>query len=399
MATQTETFELVIAGGGLTAARAVKAYRAAGGEGRVALIAREDTLPYHRPPLSKRFLRGETDETPHVEDEAFYREHDVDVRLSTSVDGVDTSERTVTAGEASLGYAKLLLATGSTPRRLSVPGAELPGVHTLRTIHDSAAIRADARDARRAVVVGAGFIGMEVAASLRQLGVGVTLIHLGSGLFDQFGSERLSADLVALYRERGIELLLEEEVASFAGDGRLATVETKGGRRVDADLAVVGIGVVPNVAFLEHSGLELENGVVVDERLATSAEGVWAAGDIANFHDPLFDRRRRIEHWSNANYQGELVGRILAGEDARYDTVSSFFSEIFGTTLKVFGDLARADETRAEGSLADGLVVGYGEGGRLVGALAVGQSEEAEARLKEQIAARGRLADLVFQEH
>jgi NADPH-dependent 2,4-dienoyl-CoA reductase/sulfur reductase-like enzyme len=399
MATPTETFELVIAGGGLTAARAVKAYRAAGGEGRVALIAREDTLPYHRPPLSKRFLRGETDETPHVEDEAFYREHDVDVRLSTSVDGVDASARIVTAGGASIGYAKLLLATGSTPRRLSAPGAELPGVHTLRTIHDSAAIRAAARDARRAVVVGAGFIGMEVAASLRQLGVEVTLIHVGSGLFDQFGSERLSADLVALYRERGIELLLEEEVASFAGDGRLAAVETKGGRRVDADLAVVGIGVVPNVAFLEHSGLELENGVVVDERLAASAEGVWAAGDIANFHDPLFDRRRRIEHWSNANYQGELVGRILAGEDARYDTVSSFFSEIFGTTLKVFGDLTRADETRAEGSLAGGLVVGYGEGGRLVGALAVGQSEEAEARLKEQIAARGRLADLVFQEH
>ena len=399
MATQTETFELVIAGGGLTAARAVKAYRAANGEGRVALIAREDTLPYHRPPLSKRFLRGETDETPHVEDEAFYREHDVDVRLSTSVDGVDTSARTVTAGEASIGYAKLLLATGSTPRRLSVPGAELPGVHTLRTIHDSAAIRAAARDARRAVVVGAGFIGMEVAASLRQLEVGVTLIHLGSGLFDQFGSERLSADLVALYGERGIELLLEEEVASFAGDGTLAAVETKGGRRVDADLAVVGIGVVPNVAFLEHSGLELENGVVVDERLATSAEGVWAAGDIANFHDPLFDRRRRIEHWSNANSQGELVGRILANQNARYDTVSSFFSEIFGTTLKVFGDLAQADETRADGSLADGLVVGYGEGGRLVGALAVGQSEEAEARLKEQIAERGRLADLVFQEH
>jgi NADPH-dependent 2,4-dienoyl-CoA reductase/sulfur reductase-like enzyme len=399
VATQTETFELVIAGGGLTAARAVKAYRAAGGGGRVTLLAREDTLPYHRPPLSKRFLRGETDETPHVEDEAFYREHDVDVRLSTSVDGVDASARTVTAGAASIGYRKLLLATGSTPRRLGVPGAELAGVHTLRTIHDSAAIRAAAGAARRAVVVGAGFIGMEVAASLRQLELEVTLIHQGSGLFDQFGSERLSADLVALYRERGIELLLEEEVASFAGDGTLTAVETKSGRRVDADLAVVGIGVVPNVAVLANSGLELENGVVVDERLATSAEGVWAAGDIANFHDPLFDRRRRIEHWSNANYQGELAGRILAGADARYDTVSSFFSEIFGTTLKVFGDLAQADETRAEGSLADGLVVGYGEGGRLVGALAVGQSEEAEARLKEQIAARARLADFVFQEH
>jgi NADPH-dependent 2,4-dienoyl-CoA reductase/sulfur reductase-like enzyme len=239
---------------------------------------------------------------------------------------------------------------------------------------------------------------MEVAASLRQLDVDVTLVHQGSGLFEQLGSERLSADLVELYRARGVELLLEEQVASFAGEGALAAVETRSGRRVDADLAVVGIGVVPNVSFLDGSGLELENGVVVGERLETSAAGVWAAGDIANFFDPLFDRRRRIEHWSHANHTGELAGRILAGDDARYEIVSSFFSEVFGTTLRVFGDVTRFDEAREEGSLADGLVVGYGEGGRLVGALAVGQSEETEARLKELIGARAAPADSVFRD-
>jgi NADPH-dependent 2,4-dienoyl-CoA reductase/sulfur reductase-like enzyme len=393
-----ETFEVVVAGGGLAAARAVKAYREAGGEGRVALLAGEDTLPYHRPPLSKRFLRGETDDTPHVENEAFYREHEVEVRLGTRVERVDPATRTISAGGTELGYRKLLLATGSTPRRLDVPGAELEGVHTLRTIHDSAAIREAAGRARRAVVVGAGFIGMEVAASLRQLDVDVTLVHQGSGLFEQLGSERLSADLVELYRARGVELLLEEQVASFAGAGALAAVETRSGRRVDADLAVVGIGVVPNVSFLDGSGLELENGVVVGERLETSAAGVWAAGDIANFFDPLFDRRRRIEHWSHANHTGELAGRILAGDDARYEIVSSFFSEVFGTTLRVFGDVTRFDEAREEGSLADGLVVGYGEGGRLVGALAVGQSEETEARLKELIGARAAPADSVFRD-
>jgi NADPH-dependent 2,4-dienoyl-CoA reductase/sulfur reductase-like enzyme len=393
-----ETFEVVVAGGGLAAARAVKAYREAGGEGRVALLAGEDTLPYHRPPLSKRFLRGETDDTPHVENEAFYREHEVEVRLGTRVERVDPATRTISAGGAELGYRKLLLATGSTPRRLDVPGAELEGVHTLRTIHDSAAIREAAGRARRAVVVGAGFIGMEVAASLRQLDVDVTLVHQGSGLFEQLGSERLSADLVELYRARGVELLLEEQVASFVGEGALAAVETRSGRRVDADLAVVGIGVVPNVSFLDGSGLELENGVVVGERLETSAAGVWAAGDIANFFDPLFDRRRRIEHWSHANHTGELAGRILAGDDARYEIVSSFFSEVFGTTLRVFGDVTRFDEAREEGSLADGLVVGYGEGGRLVGALAVGQSEETEARLKELIGARAAPADSVFRD-
>jgi NADPH-dependent 2,4-dienoyl-CoA reductase/sulfur reductase-like enzyme len=393
-----ETFEVVVAGGGLAAARAVKAYREAGGEGRVALLAGEDTLPYHRPPLSKRFLRGETDDTPHVENEAFYREHEVEVRLGTRVERVDPATRTISAGGTELGYRKLLLATGSTPRRLDVPGAELEGVHTLRTIHDSAAIREAAGRARRAVVVGAGFIGMEVAASLRQLDVDVTLVHQGSGLFEQLGSERLSADLVELYRARGVELLLEEQVASFVGEGALAAVETRSGRRVDADLAVVGIGVVPNVSFLDGSGLELENGVVVGERLETSAAGVWAAGDIANFFDPLFDRRRRIEHWSHANHTGELAGRILAGDDARYEIVSSFFSEVFGTTLRVFGDVTRFDEAREEGSLADGLVVGYGEGGRLVGALAVGQSEETEARLKELIGARAAPADSVFRD-
>lgn len=393
------SYELIVAGGGLTAARAVKAYREAGGEGSVLLASAEDVLPYHRPALSKRFLRGETDETPFVGGEDFYREHDVEVRLSTRVERIDTAARTLVAGGDELGYAKLLLATGSTPRRLDVPGADLPGVHVLRTVHDSAAIRAAAGEARHAVVVGGGFIGMEVAASLRFLGVDVTLVHLGNGLFDQLGSERLSAGLADLYREHDVELLLGEEVAAFTGDGAVTGAETRSGRRIEADLAVVGIGVVPNIGFLETSGLELGNGVLVDERLATSAEGVWAAGDIARFRDPLFDRHRRIEHWSHANYTGDLAGRVIAGEDVRYDVVSSFFSEVFGTTLKVFGDTLQADETTTEGSVAEGLLVGYGEQGRLAGALVVGQSEETEARLKEQIAAGAQLGDLVFQEH
>ena len=381
--------ELVIAGGGLTAARAIKSYREAGGEGRITLLSKESVLPYHRPPLSKRYLRGETTDAPFAEDEAFYRDHDVEVLLETPVTAVDTVARKVAIADGIRGYDRLLIATGATPRRLHVPGAELGGVLGLRTLSDSDTIRAAAGAAERAVVVGGGFIGMEVAASLRQLGLGVTLIHIGSGLFDQLRSSELSEQLTALYREHGVEVLLGQEVAGFAGSGVLEHVETRSGLRVQADVAVVGVGVVPNVDFLVDSGIEFDDGVVVSERFETNVRDVYAAGDVANFFDPLYLRRRRIEHWSNANYQGTEVGKVLAGRGDGYGTVSSFFTEVFGLTVKVFGDVSRFDELTTEGSLASGaFLVEYGDEGRLVAALAVGQGAEVESRLKERIAAR-----------
>jgi 3-phenylpropionate/trans-cinnamate dioxygenase ferredoxin reductase component len=381
-------FELVIAGGGLAAARAIKSYREAGGMGRIALLSEEQTLPYHRPALSKKYLRGESTETPHVEEEGFYRDHDVDVLLDAPATDLDLRACVLTAGARRFGFEKLLIATGATPRRLNVPGAELDGVFPLRTVGDSAAIREAAASARRAVVVGGGFIGMEAAASLRELGLDVTLIHLGSGLFDQLRSQQLSHGLLELYRDRGTNVLLEEEVSAFRGVGQLTAVETAGGRRVEADIAVFGVGVLPNVDFLAGSGLALENGVVVNARFETDTLGVYAVGDVANFFDPLYGRQRRIEHWSNANYQGSEVGKLLAGAGGGYDTVSSFFSEVFGVTIKVFGDVTRFDALTTEGSLADGFLASYGDGGRLVGALTVGQSEELETLVKELLAER-----------
>lgn len=380
-------FELAIAGGGLAAARAIRSYREAGGGGTIALLSAESVLPYHRPALSKRYLRGEAG-PPFAEDESFYREHDVEVLLDTPVTAVDPGARLVGTASGDFSYRQLLIVTGATPRRLPLPGADLDGVHMLRTLHDSDRIREAASTAARAVVVGGGFIGMEVAASLRRLGVDVTLIHMGEGLFDQLRSPRLSKELLALYRERGVEVLLQEVVAGFGGDERVEWVETTSGRRVAADLAVIGVGVVPNVDFLEGSGLELDNGVVVDARFRTAAPGVHAAGDVANFFDPLYDRRRRIEHWSNADYQGRAAGMVLAGALEGYDTVSSFFSEVFDTTIRVFGDTAHFDELREEGTLAGGFHATYGDRGRLVGAITVGQSEELETLAKGLIAAR-----------
>ena len=378
-------FELVIVGGGLAAARAIKGYRTAGGGGRIAVLSKERSLPYHRPPLSKRFLRGEAE--PHdtlVEHEAFYTENDVELLLGTEAGRVDTRERgVVTSRGTRYRYGKLLLATGAVPRRLPIEGADLPGVFTLRSLDDAAAIRAAAGEVRDAVVVGSGFIGMEAAASLTELGLDVTLVSRDVDLFVQLGSPEISEHLVTLYRERGVDVIRAEDVRAFRGRSRVDSVELRSRRAVGAGLAVVGVGVQPEVSFLGGSGIVVDDGVVVDERFHTVAPDVYAVGDVARFFDPVFGRRRRLEHWSNANYQGNLVGQILAGAEGAYDSVSTFFTESFGLTLKVFGDVSRHDDRVARGSFADGnAIVFYLESGRLVGTLHTGQDAATEDALK-----------------
>lgn len=383
-------FDVIVVGGGLTSARALRAYREAGGRGSVALFTRDTEVPYHRPPLSKRYLRGEAERTDTlVEPPAFYDESGVALHLQAPIAGVrpDRHEVELATGERR-SYGKLLLATGAWPRRLEVPGADLDGVTTFRTLDDSSGVKAAAEGSRRVLVVGGSFIGSEVAASLRLLRLDVTLLHRGTGIFDSLGSEELSEHLTRLYRNEGVEVIYGDEVASFQGDGRLSGALTKGGRRIEADLAVVGIGVTPVLDLLDGSDIAIDDGVLVDERYETSVPDVYAAGDVANFSDPLFGRRRRIEHWSNANYQGAEAGKILAGAEGGYDVVSSFFSEVFGYTFKVFGDTTEHDDFQLHGSLGDGRAVGhYLAEGRLVAALSVGQDEESEQTLKEAIAA------------
>ena len=393
---------LAIVGGGLSTARAVKAYREAGGDASITLFSRDTSIPYHRPPLSKRYLRGEVEaKDTLVEPESFYEENDVDVRLETGVASLDLAERALVLEDGGRHrFDKLLIASGAWPKRLDVPGADLEGVLSLRTLDNSTRIREAARDARHAVVVGAGFIGMEVAASLVQLGLEVTLVHRGKGLFEILRARQVEQYLVDLYGQRGVELVLGDEVASFGGRSRLDSVETKRGRVAQAELAVVGIGVTPTTAWLENSGLELDDGVVVNERFETGAEGVWAVGDVARFYDPIYERQRRIEHWSHANYTGSEVGRLIAGSDGGFDIVSTFFTEVFGTSFKMFGDVDDIDEVVFRGALEDGAAIGfYLKGERFVAALVVGQDEETENQLKELLRARatvhdaGRLAD------
>jgi NADPH-dependent 2,4-dienoyl-CoA reductase/sulfur reductase-like enzyme len=387
---------LVIVGGGLSTGRAIKSYRVSGGDGPITLFSKDSHVPYHRPPLSKKFLRGEAEvEDTLVEPEQFYRDHDVDLQLETAVAELDLRERRLRLADGGeKAFDKLLIASGATPRKLDVPGADLEGVLALRTLDDSTRIREAAKDARHAVIVGAGFIGMEVAASLSQLGLEVTLVHRGKGLFEVLRARPVTQFLQDLYAQHGVELVLGDEVASFNGFSKLDSVETKRGRVAQAELAVVGVGVAPWVDWLESCGLPLDDGVVVNERFETGPEGVWAVGDVARFYDPVFGKYRRIEHWSHANYSGAKVGELMAGKDGAYDVVSTFFSEVFGFTFRLLGDVDDVEGIVYRGSLEErDATVFYLLEGRLVGALVVGQDEETENRLKELLARQAPIDD------
>ncbi len=353
-----ERYNLVVVGGGLASAKAVEAYREAGGDGSVLLLSADRYPPYHRPPLSKRLMRGEQEvEQAFVQPESWYVDQRIELRLTTRVSALDLGRRVLALDSEEVAFERLLIATGALPRPLD-------GALTLRTIDDSLAIRAQARAAGRATVVGTGFIGLEVAASLRALDVEVTLATAGRPLFGALGSADFSAYLDGLYRERGVQLLEEAPPSS--------------------DPVIAGIGVVPTTDWLEGSGVDLDDGVVVDERFRTATEGVYAVGDVARFYDPVFGYARRIEHWSNANYQGVEVGRILAGGGGRYDQVSAFFTELFGTTFRVIGE-PRGD-TEIEGSFGAGrAIVRYRLGARLIGALVTGLEDDEIDELKTAI--------------
>ena len=391
-------FELAIIGGGLASASTIKTYREAGGEGKIALISADSTMPYHRPPLSKRYLRGEaTREDTLVEPQSFYDDNDVELLLSTTAASIEPRERAVaTDDDRRVRYRKLLIATGVRPRQLQVAGADLGGVFTLRSLDDATVIRDAASAARDAVVVGGSFIGIEVAASLTELGIDVTLVSRNVDLFAQLGSPEVSEHLVQLYRRHGIDVVRGDEVRAFRGHSRLDTVELHSNNPIGASLVVVGIGVTPAVGFLDGSGIAVGNGIVVNERFETNVRDIYAAGDVACFFDPRTGRRRRIEHWSNARYQGSQVGRILAGADGGYNRVATFFTESFGLTLKVFGDISHHDDRVARGSFSDGnAIVFYFADGRLVASLQAGQDDDTENQLMELIGHRATPRDML----
>jgi NADPH-dependent 2,4-dienoyl-CoA reductase/sulfur reductase-like enzyme len=385
---------IVIVGGGLSAASLAVAYREEGGDELVTIISSDDRPPYNRPPLSKGFLRGdiEDEQQTFVEPLEFYDDNVIDLRLGTEATSLDPGSREVTLSDGQrIAYGTLVLATGARPRVLPVPGADRVGVHTYRTLADATAVRAEAAEAHKAVVVGGSFIGSEVAASLRLRGLDVTVVEMGERLMPALSSDELSAQLADLYREHGVELALGDSIEELHGHGKLlAGARLASGQDVEAYLAVVGVGVQPNVDVVEGTGVEIDNGIVVDEGFRTSVEDVYAIGDVAQFPDPVAGHRRRIEHWSNAHAQGAYLGRALAGSRAPYDEVAVFFTQLFDLKLQVLGDPdLGVDETVLIGSVAERRVLGfYLRDGRVVGAVLTGQAADVVERVKEVVRER-----------
>ena len=345
------TFAIV--GASLTGASAAATLREEGFEGAVVLIGAEARYPYERPPLSKQYLRGAVPfEKALVRPAAFYEDHRIELRLGTRVTRVDVGARVlhVDTGDP-VRYDKLLVATGVSNRRPDIPGLDLDGIFSLRSVEDADALRRQVAPGRRAVAIGMGFIGCEVVASLRQEGVEVVAIDpLPAPLFRVLG-EQVGGVLAAVHGEHGVETIFGDVVTRFEGDRRVERVVTRGGRRIDCDFVVAAVGVEPAVGCLAGSGVELNDGVVVDEYCRSSIAGVFAAGDVANHFHPVFGRRMRVEHWQNAMRQGAAAARSMIGNGRRYDEVPWFWSDQYDVNLQYAGFHRAAERTVVRGSL------------------------------------------------
>jgi len=384
------TDSIVVVGGGLAAGRLAAEYRESGGEEDVTILSAEPDPPYHRPPLTKGFLRGEQDrDSTLLQQLPEWEEAVVEVRLESSVAAIHPDEHEVElVGGERVGYGTVVLATGARPRALAVPGADLVGVHTYRTLADAEAVSIAAEEAHAAIVIGGSFIGSETAASLRSRGLAVTQVEMGPTLMPQLRCPDLSAELVELYRAEGVDVRLETQVEELTGNGRLLTgARTDDGEMVEGYLAIVGVGVEPNVELAQEVGADVDDGVVVDERFRTSLQDVYAIGDVARYPDPTSGRQRRIEHWTNADAQGAHLGRQLAGSRATYDALPVFFTQLFGRKLQVLGDVERAANCVLRGSLAEGRLIGFhlDDERRLVGAVVHGESADVAVELEDLI--------------
>jgi len=392
VAERTGNDAIVIVGGGLAGGNAAVTLRQEGFRGRITLISREPGIPFGRPPLSKTYLRSEEDLTDwYVRPAGWYEEHDVECPWEAAV-CIDAAAHTVRLDSGrELGYQKLLIATGGQNRRLTIPGADLPGLHYLRTVAECEAIKGEARPGRRAVIVGMGFIGCEVAASLTQLGVRVTTIFPGEVPLKKVLGAEVGVAIGAFHRANGVELLAGEQIAAFEGNGRVETAVTASGIRLPCDFAVAGIGITPDVPAIFGAEAKQENGLLTDELCRTTAPDVWAAGDVANQLHPLFGRVR-VEHYNNGEKQGSAAARSMLGSTAPYDYVHSFWSDQYEHKLEYVGHAASWDDFVVRGSIDEDKLIGfYLAGGVLRAAVGLDRGGDPELDLDGEMAACARL--------
>jgi 3-phenylpropionate/trans-cinnamate dioxygenase ferredoxin reductase subunit len=343
---------VVIVGAGMTGAKAAETLRGEGFEGPVLLVGDEPERPYERPPLSKTYLRGESDfEGAAIHGADFYDTHDIELRTTTTVTAIDPASSTVTLDSGdTVAFDRLLLTTGARPRTLPVPGADLPGVHLLRSVRDSDALRGAITGSHSVVVIGGGWIGAEVAASARQLGADVSLVEVASVVLDRVLGPEMGAVYRDLHTEHGVRFHFGAQAEAFRGDGAVEAVVLADGTVLPADVVVVGVGVVPRTELAQAAGLELDNGVVVDQYLATSVPGVYAAGDVANAFHPRYGEHIRLEHWSAALNQGPVAARNMLGTPTPYEKIPYFFSDQYDLGMEYRGWAPSWDQVVFRGS-------------------------------------------------
>ncbi len=329
----------VVVGASLAGAKAAEALRAEGFDGRLVLVGEEPQRPYERPPLSKGYLRGEADpDKLYVHDEGFYAEHDIELRTETRIVAIDRAgSEVVDADGERIAYDRLLLATGAAARRLRIPGADLDRIFYLRDLADADRLRAALADVGGVAVVGGGWIGAEVAATVRDTGREVTMIHPDPAPLQRTLGPEIGQIYRTLHADHGVKLAMETSVAAFRGDSAVEEVVTSDGKTIAADLVVVGVGAVPRTELAADAGLDVEAGILVDDRLRTGDERIFAAGDVASAWHPLLERRVRVEHWGNALNQGPAAARNMLGHQTPYDRLPYFFSDQYDVGMEYVG--------------------------------------------------------------
>src|SRR6202049_1400207 len=350
---------IVIVGGGLAGGNAARTLREESYDGDVVLITDEPGVPFGRPPLSKTYLRGEETLCGWlVEPSAWYAAHAVELVHGTVV-GIDPrSHRVVLQGGNEIEYTRLLIATGGRNRAPGIPGDKLDAIYQLRTLVEADAIKRAVRPGARAVVAGMGFIGSEVTASLRQLGVSVISVFPGETPLESVLGPEMGSVMAGIHRANGVELLAHDSVLRFEGKEKVERAITRAGRTIACDFAVVAVGIEPNVEFLQRSGIAVDNGVLTDEMCRTNLPDIFAAGDVANHLHPLFGRTR-VEHYNNAEKQGRSVARTILGSNQLYDYLYTFWSDQYEHKIEYVGHARRWDQFVMRGSLEERKLVGF----------------------------------------
>jgi 3-phenylpropionate/trans-cinnamate dioxygenase ferredoxin reductase component len=370
-----QTYDAIVLGGGMVAGYAAKEAVEGGLKpGQLAIVSADQALPYERPPLSKSFLSGKDDEqSVLINDESFYREHGIDIHLNLQIQSIDLSgKRLLGKSGQEFGFRKLILATGARVRTLEVAGADRGNVLYLRSLSDSARLRDALESAKKVAVVGASFIGMEVASQSAQKGRETTLVFPQDRVWKSFFTPEMSQFFAKYYQDRGVRLMPGAQVAGI-GDG---FVSLSSGTKLDADLVVAGVGVTPVAGIAEAAGLRADNGILVNEFLETSAPDVYAAGDVARFQDVLSGKQRRLEHWDNAVKQGQYLARRLRGETEPFKNIPYFFSDVFDLSYEFWGSTEGVERTEYRGDLnSSSFSAWWFKGDRIVAAFAMNRPD------------------------